>query len=240
MQVRPAWCWRKRGVRTDQHQAELSLAPGLLDRVPVQGRLVTGDALYCQRKLCERVCAAGGDYLVIVKANQLGLFRDIETVFAEPPEGEVFRFTEQRDRHGDRLDKRKLWASSALQGYLDWPGAKQVCKIERVSERKGKESRQVRYAITSLGENVGAEQLLRHARGHWGIENELHYVRDVTMGEDASHIRTGSAPEVMAALRNVAIGVLRQAGCTNIAAGLREIGWQPGAALKLLGIQADN
>ena len=206
----------------------------------MRGRLVTGDALYCQRKLCEQICEAGGDYLVIVKANQLTLFRDIEALFAEPPEGEVLGYAEQRDRHGDRLDRRKLWASAALRGYLNWPGARQVCKVERVSERKGKESRQVRYAITSLGEEVGASQLLRHVRGHWGIENELHYVRDVTFGEDASHIRTGSAPEVMAALRNVVIGVLRQAGCTNIAAGLRDVAWRPGAAIRLLGIRVDN
>lgn len=184
------------------------------------------------------MCDAEGDYLVIVKANQQGLFSDIELLFKEPPEGEVFAFTEQRDRHGGRQDVRRLWGSAALRDYLDWPGAQQVCKIERVSERKGKLSREVRYAITSLGEEVGAQQLLRHVRGHWGIENRLHYVRDVTFGEDASQVRTGSAPEVMAALRNVVIGVLRQAGATNIAAALREVGWQPGAALRLLGISA--
>jgi len=240
MLVRPAWCWRKRGVRTDEHEAELSVAPQLLENVPVQGRLVTGDALYCQRKLCEQICEAGGDYLVIVKANQRTLFSDVETLFAQPPEGEVFAFGEQRDRHGGRREVRRLWSSTALRDYLDWPGVQQVCRIERVSERKGKASRQVRYAITSLGKRVGAKELLKHVRGHWGIENRLHYVRDVTFGEDASQIRTGSAPEVMAALRNVAIGVLRGAGCTNIAAAVRAVGWQSGAALSLLGISTDN
>jgi len=240
MLERPAWCWHKRGVKTDEHEAELSVAPELLLSVPVQGRLVTGDALYCQRNLCEQICQAGGDYLVIVKANQPTLFSNIETLFAEPPEGEVFGFVEESNKHGDRVEVRRLWASTALRDYLDWPGIEQVCKIERVSKRKGQESRQVRYAITSLGDSVGARQLLRHVRGHWGIENRLHYVRDVTFGEDASHIRTGSAPEVMAGLRNVVIGVLRQAGCTNIAAAVREVGWRPRAALRLLGIHLDN
>ena len=108
--------------------------------------------------------------------------------------------------------------------------------MERVTEHKGKVSSEVRYAITSLDESVGAAKLLRLVRGHWGIENRLHYVRDVTLGEDGSQVRTGSAPEVMAALRNVVIGMLRAAGWVNIAAGLRDIGWQPGAALRLLGL----
>lgn len=208
----------------------------MLENLPLKGRLVTGDALYCQRKFCREVCGAEGDYLVIVKGNQPGLFSDIELLFEEPPEGDVFAFAEQRDRHGGRLDVRRLWGSVALRAHLDWPGVQQVCKIERVSERKGKLTREMRYAITSLGDEVGARQLLRHVRGHWGIENRLHYVRDVTFGEDASQVRTGSAPEVMAALRNVVIGVLRQAGATNIAAALREVGWQRGTALRLLGL----
>lgn len=107
-----------------------------------------------------------------------------------------------------------------------------------MTELKGKVSSEVRYAITSLGESVEAAQLLRLVRGHWSIENRLHYVRDMTFGEDKSQVRTGSAPEVMAALRNVVIGVLRAAGWTNIAAGLRNIGWQPGAALRLLGLSS--
>ena len=108
--------------------------------------------------------------------------------------------------------------------------------MEGVTEHKGKVSSEVRYAITSLDESVGAAKLLRLVRGHWGIENRLPYVRDVTLGEDGSQVRTGSAPAVMAALRNVVIGMLRAAGWANIAAGLRDIGWQPGAALRLLGL----
>ena len=79
--------------------------------------------------------------------------------------------------------------------------------------------------------------MLRLWRGHWGIENRLHYVRDVTFGEDASPVRTGAAPQVLAVLRNLVLALLRNAGSTNIAAALREHAWsQPGAALRLLGI----
>jgi hypothetical protein len=99
----------------------------------------------------------------------------------------------------------------------------QVCRLERVVRRDGKETREVEYAITSAGpEWADAEALLGWWRGHWGIENRLHWVRDVTMGEDGSRIRTGSAPEVMAGLRNAAISLLRLAGVTNIAEALRD------------------
>ena len=206
--------------------------------MPLRGKVVTADALYCERAFCERVLAGGGDYLLIVKGNRQRLYADITLLFAQPPPGEAFAQAQQGNRHGDRWEQRRLWASPGLCEYLHYgPGVGQVCKVERVFVRKGKTTREVRYAITSLGEEVGAARLLCHIRGHWGIENRLHYVRDVTLGEDASQVRTGSAPEVMAALRNVVLGVLRQAGWSNIAAALRHNAWQPGAALELLGIK---
>jgi predicted transposase YbfD/YdcC len=89
-------------------------------------------------------------------------------------------------------------------------------------DEHGKRTEATRYFITSIPRAVaGASQLLGWVRGHWSIENGSHYVRDVTLGEDASRIRKGSGPEVMAALRNVAIGFLRSTGVTNIAEGLR-------------------
>ena len=213
---------------------ELNAAPELLAQVPLRGKVVTGDALYAQRGLCEQIVSGGGDYLFIVKRNQPELYEDIELLFAEPPPGEVFLSVEQRGQHGDRREVRRLWASTALEGYLDWPGVRQVCKIEGETVRKGQRRAEVRYAITSLGPEVGAKQLLRLVRGHWTIENRLHWVRDVTLGEDASQVRTGAAPQVMAALRNVVLGLLRCAGVRNIAAALRENGWRQDAALKFL------
>jgi predicted transposase YbfD/YdcC len=204
--------------------------------VPVEGRVVTGDALYCQRALCGRVLERGGDYFVVVDANQPALLDDLYWLFAWPAPGETIRTTVSYDQHGDRRERRRLWASGALRGYLDWPGMQQVCKIERQVERRGKVSTEVAYAITSLGPKTRPAQLLRIWRGHWAIENRLHYVRDVTFGEDASRVRSGGAPQVMAALRNVALALLREAGHTNVAAGLRAVGWQTGSALALLGL----
>jgi predicted transposase YbfD/YdcC len=196
---------------------------------------VTADALHCQAALCRQIQAAGGDYLIIVKENQPQLYADIALLFAAPPPGEHVATVRQADRHGDRTEVRQLWASTALTGYLTWPGVAQVCKVERVVQRKGQRTQEVRYAITSVA-TASAAQLLHLVRGHWGIENRLHYVRDVTLGEDASRIRTRAAPQVIAALRNAVLGLLRQQGWDNIAAALRHYGWQPTAALRLLGL----
>ena len=113
----------------------------------------------------------------------------------------------------------------------------QVCRLERVVKRGGKETREVAYAITSAGpEWADAGTLLDWWRGHWGIENRVHWVRDVTLGEDASRIRTASAPEVMAGLRNAAISLLRLSGATNIAEALRENLYHVRSLLTNLGI----
>lgn len=237
MRSRPAWCWRKRGVEPRAHEAELTVVPAVLATLPLHGRIVTGDALYCQRELCQQLVAAGGDYVVIVKANQPQLLADVALLFADPPWGEVVATAESCDRHGDRGEHRRLRASTALRGYLDWPGAHQVCQIERVTARQGKVTCQVRYALTSLGPaQADAARLLALVRGHWAIENRLHYVRDVTFGEDACQVRMGSAPQVLAALRNTVLGLLRHAGVTNVAAALREHSWRPGAVLEFLGL----
>ena len=105
-----------------------------------------------------------------------------------------------------------------------WPRAQQVCRVERrrTHVRTGKVEREVSYAVTSLpAHRADAAALLAALRGHWGIENKLHWVRDVTFDEDRSQVRSGAAPQVMAACRNLALALLRRAGLTNIAAATR-------------------
>ena len=129
--------------------------------------------------------------------------------------------------------------SCGLQGYLDWPGAKQVFRIQRrrVRRRTGVSEEETVYGLTSLGaERANAGAVLQTARQHWHIENRSHWVRDVTFDEDRSQVRVGSIPEVMAALRNLTIGVLRSAGATNLAAAGRYYAARPVEALALLGV----
>ena len=218
------------------YESELEVAGGLLRTTLLRDRVVTGDALYCQRQLCERVVDEGGDYVLIVKGNQQGLYEDIELCFERPIAGESYAYAQMYDRHGGRNERRRLWVTGGLKSYLDWPGHQQVFKVERLCSDRGGLSCQVRYGITSLGPHTPAERLLELVRGHWAIENRLHYVRDVTMDEDRSQIRSGAAPQVMAALRNLVLNVLRLLGEANIAAAIRRIGWQPNGALRALGL----
>jgi predicted transposase YbfD/YdcC len=128
-----------------------------------------------------------------------------------------------------------------LTGYLDWPEAQQVFRVERERTCGGKTTREVAYGITSLPrEKADAAALLRLCRGHWRIENGLHYVRDVTFGEDPCRVRCGAAPQVLAAIRNVLISLLNQQQEPNKAAALRRNAAHPLQAYRLLATTAEN
>jgi len=131
--------------------AELTVAPTLLDRLEWQGRVLTADALHCQRHLGEYVLAAGGDYLLLVKANQGRLFADLGTCFAPPLDLLDRREAHTLDQgHGRTAESRTLIATTDLVGYLDWPGHAQVFQLTRRWWQAGTRHEQVRYGITSL------------------------------------------------------------------------------------------
>ena len=123
-----------------------------------------------------------------------------------------------------------------LNEHSDWPGLKQICKIVRTRIRQEKTTTEVAYAITSVGRDLtDAKTLLKWNRGHWGIENRLHWVRGETFGEDCCRVRTGSAPQILASLRNLVIDWLRSQKTVNIAAALRENAWNPQPLFTKLG-----
>ncbi len=222
-----------------EREVELNVAPALLEQLPLQGLVVTTDALHTQRPMAREIVARGGDYFMVVKGNQPTLYRNIELLFSKPPPGESFARALSRGRHGDRWEERELEASSALNSYVKWPHVGQVCRVERRVSQKGRTRVEVSYGITSLGpDKADPERLQRLWRGHWGIENRLHWVRDVTLGEDASQVRKGSAPQVMAGLRNLILGLLRRAGVHNVAHALRRHARYPQEALALMGFPA--
>jgi predicted transposase YbfD/YdcC len=202
------------------------------------------EALLTQRQIAQQIVAAGGDYVMVVKANQPQLREDITTVFALPSiVGESRTVAETVDGGHGRIEQRRLHTSDVLVGYSDWPGLAQVFQLERqVIRKKTGEVREERVAgVTSLPpERADAVRLLELVRGHWHIENQSHGVRDVTFDEDRSQVRCGNLPQVMAALRNTVIGLMRQAGHTNIAAACRRFAAQPALALALMGIGQEN
>lgn len=139
--------------------------------------------------------------------------------------------------HG-RIETRQIQVSEALQGYITFPYAQQIFRIKRsVCTTQGKFIREETvYGITSLtAKQTDPKQLLELHRGHWEIENRLHWVRDVTFQEDRSQIRTKAAPRAMATLRNLAISLLRLKQYPNIARARRQIGWNVAYALDLIG-----
>jgi predicted transposase YbfD/YdcC len=206
-------------------------------------RVLTMDALLTQRQVAQTIVDAGGDYVMVVKDNQPRLRADIELVFTLPPVGDRQDTARTVDIGHGRIEQRNITTSEALVGYSDWPGLAQVFEIGRhvITQKTGEEQVEVVYGVTSLRpERVTPGQLLAFVRGHWHIENKSHWVRDVTFDEDRSQVRCGNIPQVMAALRNTAIGLLRWAGHTNIAAACRRLAAQPTQALALIGIVLEN
>ncbi len=129
------------------------------------------------------------------------------------------------DKGHGRIETRSIWLSDELADYLTFPHAQVVFRIERVRTKLDGTSptRETVYGLTNRS-GTGAKAaatLLGHVRGHWGIENKLHWVRDVTFDEDRSQVRKGNGPRAMASLRNIAISLLRLAGATNIASATR-------------------
>lgn len=177
---------------------------------------------------------------MVVKENQPRLWWDLEQLFADPvlvaATGTAARTVDKG--HG-RLEVRHLWASTALVGYSDWPGLGQVLCVERTVTRlnTGELRRERAYAVTSLGpDQADAKRLLDLWRGHWGIENRLHWVRDVGFAEARSAARAGSVPQSLAVLRNTVIGLLRAQGQTAVARARRALSHHAEAAVSLLGL----
>jgi predicted transposase YbfD/YdcC len=218
----------------DKAAAELTVAPTLLDRLDWHGRVLTGDALFCQRDLCDDVWAAGGDYLLIRKENQPQWYADV-ALFFDPPAAEPawlrsdVRQTRTLDYgHGRTLELRTLRATTDLTAYRAWPHLAQVLRIERRWRERGSAKRCVHYVLTSLPPDRADEAtLLRLKRGPWTIENRLHWLKDVIFGQDASLIHAGQGPRVMSLLRDLALNLLRLAGLAQIAATLRSYSRHP-------------
>ena len=227
----------------DDKTNEITAVEALLCQLVLEGRIVTMDALLTQRHVAQTIMDKGGDYVMIVKDNQPQLRADIELVFTLPPAGDPQATAHMVDIGHGRSEQRNITTSEALIGYSDWPGLAQVFELGRhvMFPKTGKERVEVVYGVTSLrSERATPERLLTLVRGQGQIENKSHWVRDVTFDEDRSQVRCGNIPQVMAALRNTAIGLLRGAGYPNIAAACRQLAAQPLQALALIGIELEN
>ena len=231
-------------LAVDRKANELRVAPALVQALDLRGKIVAADALHTQRGFSAQIVAAGGDYLWRVKDNQSTLRADIADLFTadrRTVEGghlpHDFRTARQVAKGHGRREVRRITVSTELKGYSDWPGLEQVFRLERerVVSLSGKATCEVVYGLTSLAPSAASPaRLLALTRAYWGIENGLHYRRDVTFHEDATRLTRGHAGHVMATLNNLVLGLLRLAGFTNLAAARRYCAADLAHALALL------
>lgn len=217
---------------------ELTAIPVLLARLAEQdglrGALVSIDAIATNGKIAQTIRDAGADYLLAVKANQPGLRAEVEACFATAPAGSVETHTTHDKGHG-RIEQRTVgvvrevdWLSGdrRFPGELRLPGVACIVRVHARIERGGKAHPETRYYISSA--SLGAERAGRAVRGHWGIENRLHWVLDVTFADDQSRLRKGFGARNMAVVRHFALNLVRSAkDAKSIKLRRKMAGWTP-------------
>jgi predicted transposase YbfD/YdcC len=221
-------------VDVDGKTNEIPMFSQFCDQITdLAGVVITADAMHCQKDHADYlVLSRRAHYLLTVKGNQPTLRHQLKALpWTDVPVGHT-----STDRGHGRVEQRTLKVVTVSTGIL-FPHAAQAIQITRKTRKltSKKWRTEVVYAITSLTPTHATDaQLAAFIRGHWCVENRLHWVRDVTFDEDRSQARTGNGPRVMASLRNLAISLLRLAGATNIAQALRHHSWDPLRPVELL------
>ncbi len=227
---------------TDTKGKELVIGPEVLRNIPLNNHMVTGDAMFTQRKICEQIVSRDGGYVFTVKGNQQAVEEAIRLYFADVP----WKAPVQTDRMvtywTGRKEKRIIRMSNypQLLSYLNWPGLTHVWECTREVKRKGQTTTEVAIGIASFPqelENLAtAEKLNQYLRGHWSIENGLHRTRDVSFNEDKATIRKGKAPQIMAALKNLVISILHRGTVRSFPTAFRRFAAHPEELFTFLGL----
>lgn len=218
-------------IEVDGKTNEITAGLELLQGLHIKDKLVCADAMQTQRQFCVEVLAGGGDYLLWVKENQPTLRQDIEQFFHPPRTAPGWHIPQlpQSTAHAcskghGRIEKRVITVMSDEDRFIDWPGLQQVYRLERhVTEvTTGKTSTETVYGITSRrADKATAAQLLEWTRQYWGIENGLHYRRDVTLNEDKTRISSSTLAQAISILNNFLVGLTFKLGFDNLASARR-------------------
>ena len=223
-------------VKVDDGSNEITAIPQLLDGLDLNGCIVTIDAIGCQQDIAAQIIDQGGDYVLAVKANQGSLFTEVHQCFADI-EAEGMRFYETEAQGHGREETRWYWMTETLPWPLrrsQWKGLRSMGVVEASRTVDEKYSVERRYYISSLP--ADAERLAEAVRGHWHIENQVHWVLDVAFREDQSRIRMGHAAENMAVVRRIALNLLKHD--TSVKLGVLnkrlKAGWDEDYLLKIL------
>jgi predicted transposase YbfD/YdcC len=203
---------------------EIGMAIPLLDAIDIRDKDITADALLTQRKLADYLyLERNAHYHFTVKGNQPTLLQDIQLYFQDRKEPDFVTF--DPPDHG-RIETRKIWTTTELNPYLDFPHVGQAFVIERESVKKktGKTSHDIAYGITSRKpHDANAQQLLAINRSHWTIENSCHYILDWNFDEDRSRICTGYGPQNISRLRRFAIGLIKAKRVRSVPQRMRKL-----------------
>lgn len=195
-------------TKVSEKSNEITAIPELLEWLDVKGATVTIDAMGCQKKIAQLIYERGGNYVLGLKGNHRSLLDEAKTFF----EG-AFTWDEHETIDGEhgRIETRHCFVTQQIDWIRDkekWAGLKSIVMVESKREVKGQKSTERRYYLSSLSED--AEKILKVIRSHWGIENSVHWVMDMSFGDDASRIRLGNAPENMAVIKHSALNMIRR------------------------------
>jgi predicted transposase YbfD/YdcC len=205
-------------ARVDGKSNEIKAIPELLKMLDLKGRLVTIDAMGCQKEIAGKIVEGGGDYVLALKGNQPNLHEDIKFFFDEAGKDNFDKVTktvfEETDYGHGRIETRTCCAVSDvfwIPGREKWAGLQSIVRVKTktITKVNGEEKRDERFFISSL--KGDAKKIGEKVRDHWGIENSLHWVLDVTFNEDASRIRRDHGPENLSFLRKLAINMIKKA-----------------------------
>lgn len=192
---------------------EIKAIPELLEWLDIQGAIITIDAMGCQREIAQKIIDKGADYVLALKGNQGHLSADIDKLFTEKDLREGFGYEEYQTVDGEhgRIETRRcrvILTPNVLVQRHNWPGLKSVVEVYSIRELKDKTEEEKRYYLTSLPQD--AQKLNYAIRQHWGIENSLHHVLDISFRDDDSRIRKGNAPENIAIIKHAALNLLQR------------------------------
>lgn len=221
-------------IAVDDKSNEITAVPKLIELLMLKGLVVTADALNCQRQTAAKICAKEADYALALKGNQGNLYNDV-TAFLDDPETALDTASTTDGDHG-RIEVRTASVSADvdwLQDDHDWPGLKAIGKIVSTRETGGKTTTETRYYLLSAA--FPAARFNDIVRSHWAIENSLHWVLDVTMGEDQMRNRLDHGPENLAMLRHLALNIAKLEPSKGSMRGkLKRAGWNDRYLLDLL------
>jgi len=202
------------------------MAIPVLETIDIEGKDITADALLTQRALAEYLVSdRNAHYLFTVKGNQPRLLKDLQLFFQDRDPDKPHYVLQSPPDHG-RIETRKIWTTTELNAYVDFPHVGQAFLIERHSivKKTGKVSLDVAYGITSRSpQQADPQRLLLVNRGHWTIENSCHYILDWNYDEDRSRISTGHGPENMTRLRRFAVGLIKSKGVRSVPRKMRQL-----------------